>query len=452
MEQNIGLRDVLNLLFKHKYKIGAIFFLVAVPTYVISARMPAHYMSKAVIMVSFGREFVPIPEVGDMRLPAPSQEAIINTEVELLAGRDLADTVIKTIGPQNLYPDLAKRGSSGEASRVFAVQRFGKDLQVKSISRSNLIEAYYKHENPRLAADALTTLINSLQDRHLQVFSNVKSSFLEEQLKSYEKSLQDSQLSLARFRESHQLLSEDTQSGILLKQQSDLGNELISATSKLAELRSRLGFLKNRHDLFLAGSGEQRSQLNALRLKEKEATQKYHDRSQVLIGIREDIKLVTQQMKEQEENMRNAEYFRIEAEIGPLELRIANLKRQIGSVESQIQAFGKDTAELQKLKREVAANDVNYQIYLKKVEEARISENMDKRKMTNITVVQQPTVPVASDIEAGNKVFRAGLLAALVLSLGVAFLFEYVPQTFSTPESVRRRLKVPVLAALEHRV
>ena len=161
----------------------------------------------------------------------------------------------------------------------------------------------------------------------------------------------------------------------------------------------------------------------------------------MLIGIRDDINLVTRQLKEQEESMRNAEYLKIETEIGPLELRITGLKQQMKNVEGRILAFGRDSAEVQNLKREVAANETNYQIYLKKAEEARISEDMDKRKMTNITIVQKPTVPTLADEQTRNKVFRTGLLAALVFGLGIAFAFEYVPQTFSTPESVKRRLK-----------
>ena len=149
MDQNFTLRDVLNSLFKHKYKIVAVFFLVAAPTYVISSRMPLDYMAKAVIMVNFGREFVPIPEVGDMRLPAPSQDAIINTEIELISGRELTDKVINVVGAENLYPDLKRKNLSANSLRDIAGQTFGKNLLVRNISKSNLIEVAFKHEDPR---------------------------------------------------------------------------------------------------------------------------------------------------------------------------------------------------------------------------------------------------------------------------------------------------------------
>ena len=78
-------------------------------------------------------------------------------------------------------------------------------------------------------------------------------------------------------------------------------------------------------------------------------------------------------------------------------------------------------------------------------------ENMDERRMTNITIVQRPSVPTAPVVLNEQKILRGGFLAAIMLSLGVAFCFEFLPQTFPTPESVERKLRVPLLAALEHR-
>jgi uncharacterized protein involved in exopolysaccharide biosynthesis len=170
-----------------------------------------------------------------------------------------------------------------------------------------------------------------------------------------------------------------------------------------------------------------------------------------LVTVRDDIRLVEKQLKEQEENMRNTECFKVESETRPLQLKIDAERRQMQQVDSRTLTFGKNTVQLEDLKREVAANEVNYSTYLKKVEEARISENMDERRMTNITIVQRPSVPTAPVVLNEQKILRGGLLAAIMLSLGVGFCFEYLPQTFSTPESVERKLRIPLLAALEHR-
>jgi uncharacterized protein involved in exopolysaccharide biosynthesis len=170
-----------------------------------------------------------------------------------------------------------------------------------------------------------------------------------------------------------------------------------------------------------------------------------------LSALKDDIRLVEKQLKEQEDNMRNTECFKVESEIKPLRINIDDLKKQIQQVDSKTLTFGKNSVELQDLKREVAANEANYSIYLKKVEEARISENMDERRMTNITIVQRPAVPAVPDGQKRTKVLSVGLLMSLALGFGVAFIFESVSQTFLTPESVEKKLSVPLLATLEHR-
>jgi uncharacterized protein involved in exopolysaccharide biosynthesis len=450
VEQNFSIRDIINLLFKHKLKIVFVFLLAAAVSYGVSQTIPRRYVAKAVIMVNQGREFIPISEVGDTKLEGPSQETIIGAEMQLITGRELTGKVVDSIGPLNLYPLLLK-DRPGPALRDMALTEFGKDLQVQnSAARSNLIEIDLQNENAQIAAKALSALLEGLKDRHLEVFSKVRSGFLEEQLKAYEQKLQGSQRALARFRQEHQLANEE-QGSLLVNQRTDLDTAFTKDTGKLAELREQLAFVKTRPGIYFTASSELRSQLNQLRRKEQELSQKYNNEAQPLVVLRDDIGLVEKQLKEQEDYLRNVECFKIESEIRPLQLRIDGLKQQMDHIDRQTLTYGKDSVELQDLKREVASNEANYEIYLKKVEEARIQDNMDERRMTNIAVVQQPSVPALPDGRKRQKALNMGLLFSLALGLGVAFVFEYAPQTLSTPESVERKLNVPLLATLEHR-
>ncbi|MGD0485628.1 MAG: GumC family protein [Syntrophorhabdales bacterium] len=450
MEQSLGIKDILNLLFKHKRGIMAICCLAAAVSYGASKTIPKPYVAKAVIMVNPGRESIPISEIGDTRLPGPTPETIINTEMHLITGRELTRNVVNTIGVDNLYPRLAGRNLPASATQELAAIDLSKNLEVQKVAGSNLIEVNFRHENPQIAAKALSALLEGLKDRHVQVFSTANSGFLEEQLKSYQEKLQHSQRVLGRFRQDHQLASEE-QGDLLAGKRADLESTLTQETSRLAELEEKLAFLKSRPGVYFTAASELRNQLNLLRRKEQELTQKYKDESQPLSALKDDIRLVEKQLKEQEDNMRNTECFKVESEIKPLRINIDDLKKQIQQVDSKTLTFGKNSVELQDLKREVAANEANYSIYLKKVEEARISENMDERRMTNITIVQRPAVPAVPDGQKRTKVLSVGLLMSLALGFGVAFIFESVSQTFLTPESVEKKLSVPLLATLEHR-
>ena len=121
--------------------------------------------------------------------------------------------------------------------RDLAVTLFSKDLKVQNVAGSNLIEINFPHENAQVAAKTLAVLLDGLKDRHLQVFSNINSGFLEEQLKAYEQKLQSSQAALGRFRQEHQLANEE-QGGLLVDQRAKLDATLSEETSKLAELQA----------------------------------------------------------------------------------------------------------------------------------------------------------------------------------------------------------------------
>jgi uncharacterized protein involved in exopolysaccharide biosynthesis len=451
MGGNFGLRDALRIFFKHKYKMVVVFLLVAAGAYIMARQTPQFFKAKAVIMVNLGREFVPIPEVTDMRVPAPSHEAIMNTERELITGRELTSTVISTMGIENVYPESTKNKLTPEQRQEIAVQKFSKSIQAKRVGGSNMIEVYFQSDNPKFAADALRALIESLKDRHLQVFRNVNFPFLQEQLAFCAEKLQDAQNRLAGFKQANKMFSGDEHGNALVGQRIQLNTQLMQETSRLSELKQKLHFVKSRPAIFYTNTGELRTQLNILRRKEQDLAQKFRDESTVILAVRDDIRLVEQQLNDQEKHLRDAEYYKIEADIKAVEIRVASLTEQIRRLDGEIHGIGRSSVELQDLKRQVAENESNYRIYLKKVEEARISDNMDQKRMTNITIVQEPSVPSHPVGPNRQKTFNMGLLAALLFSVAIGVAFEYIPQVFQTPDAVVQRLKIPLLATIDHR-
>ena len=100
------------------------------------------------------------------------------------------------------------------------------------------------------------------------------------------------------------------------------------------------------------------------------------------------------------------------------------------------------------LKREADTNDKNYRTYVDKLEEARISDDMNRQKMANVSVIQPAAVP-AKPVKP-KKVLNIilGVILGACAGLGYAFFSEYTSQGFSTPEQVERRLGLPVLATV----
>jgi len=103
---------------------------------------------------------------------------------------------------------------------------------------------------------------------------------------------------------------------------------------------------------------------------------------------------------------------------------------------------------LKELDRQVKINEDNYQLYLKKMEEARISTAMDSQKIASISIVepaQAPLNPVKPNIVLN---IILSLLLGACASIGLAFALEYFNHTFNKPEDVEQHASMRVLAAI----
>ncbi len=80
-----------------------------------------------------------------------------------------------------------------------------------------------------------------------------------------------------------------------------------------------------------------------------------------------------------------------------------SLKRQIAQIDSNISFLENRSVPLQDLNRQVAQEEQNYQTYSKKLEESLISDDMDRRKMIAISVIEKAAAPMGPKEKATRK-------------------------------------------------
>jgi uncharacterized protein involved in exopolysaccharide biosynthesis len=134
-----------------------------------------------------------------------------------------------------------------------------------------------------------------------------------------------------------------------------------------------------------------------------------------------------------------------------LKLRQDDIGNSIAGIDNEIRQLESREREFQNLKREVVLNESNYQTYQKKLEEAKISDDMDKQKIANISVIQTASVPIQPVKPKKGYNVLLGIMLGALGALGVGFLSEYSSQGLSSPEKVKKRLDLPVLASLPHK-
>jgi len=136
-----------------------------------------------------------------------------------------------------------------------------------------------------------------------------------------------------------------------------------------------------------------------------------------------------------------------ENELAALEARAEVTRGSLKQLQEDAQRLSDSTIEQDNLIREEKSLEDNYQMYVKKREEARIAEALDHSKILNVSVAEAPTLPLLP-ARSPMLVMAIGIIVAIILSTSAVLFLEYMDDSFRTPAEVRRLLDVPVVVGL----
>jgi uncharacterized protein involved in exopolysaccharide biosynthesis len=105
--------------------------------------------------------------------------------------------------------------------------------------------------------------------------------------------------------------------------------------------------------------------------------------------------------------------------------------------------------EEQEIQRNLKAEEANYLLYQQKLQEARISDRLDKQGILNVSLVEAPSAPVLPSRPPWVYAALGALLACMLGGFAIVTA-EFTNNTFRTPDELQVYLQVPVLAAIPH--
>ncbi len=398
-----ALRDFWALLMRRWLVIAAVFLLTTATVVGASLMQAATWTAQTTIMVKQGREFFYRAEVGDATgRPLLSVAEMVNSQVEILASRDLAEQVVGEMGLERVYPDMIVEPGPGNppldpaALLPVAVSRFQESLTVMDVPESSIIRVSYENRSPQVAADALNLLVEKFKEKHVGVFGDPALGFLAKQREEYEKRLVNSEKGLDRFRQDNAVYELAEQRSMQLRRRMELETDLQNAGLRIAELEHQLSMVSGgsisagptepppaitedrasmvrrrgelasalqEADMQLAalrqqlivmrpgadapgytGTQQWRSideafvRLLDLQLREKEALRNYNDSSRMVSGIREEIAMVEAFLRDRGAYVRQVNEAAIREQLEMLVARRGAAIDQIEVVDAQIRA------------------------------------------------------------------------------------------------------------------
>ena len=472
-------RDIVTALFRQKVKILIIFIVavVAVGWWVYSKE--DLYESRATIVLKFGREHIFRPEVGDVdQIVQFNQNAAVESERKILKSRDLVRRVVKAIGVKNLYPKLMGKSDKVQDWQIEVATTIFVGSLDSSAEGPNVIEIKFLHQRPQVAAKALDALIEALQERHLQIFSDPKSGFLIQRLDDYHKDLKKIEHTLQAFKDKNNLSSPiEDQQRRLLDQRSHLdvnhksiNNQLQGLVGKISSIEAQMKTVPKEVPLSTTEGGgmlaKAKADLFGLQRQKQTLLSRYTETSGPVQNIQKEIELIEQFIQSQTSEERDKsvtsgknpvyqglEVARLQALSEMKTLKASNevIVEQIRDLDEKINRLDSLGEELIGLERKWGTAEENYKLYVKKVEEAKVSEEMDQLKMSNISVIQSPVMPTEPAGRSKNLQFFIGTMISLFFSLGLGFVFEYLQGGYTRPDQAAEDLGLPILSSFSYK-
>lgn len=509
-----SVRDVLHVIFRHKGLIAVFFILITAAVTVITYLLPVVYESDAQLLIRLGRENFPgDPSVpGAMVNVTQDRTSEVKSEVAILSSHYLAEKVVDAIGEGWILdrPDLRREKleiaeppapgalkvlyqqaeSMGKQAlitaklieplspREEAIRKVLKATKVIYEKQTNVVGVTYECRYAPLAKLVLGKLVQFYLERHVEVYTAQASpEFFQEQVTKLEDDLKKREQALETFRQQNDISDIQAQKENLLSQISQLAGELSDVTADVDGLQAMVNTLdevvknaEKTHELsrtsgmpnYLADKLKER--IADLRQRETEMSERYPDTHRPLIELREQIKLVEDALSKEPESRtevtmgldanREAWIHTLKSERAQLEAdraRQMKLTTEIEKHKETLALVANREPELLRLERarDIAENE--YKQYREHLQRAQINAAMDIEKVSNVSVVQPASEPLAPVRPKKLQNIGLGLLLGLFGGIFFAFAREYFDDTLNTTDAVEKRLGVPVLASVSEK-
>ena len=477
MDITLGRREVISILFKHSRLLTGLFVVVFAVFIGGSYTLTPRYKAEARILVQSGREFQVATEKGNnppSGVPTITKQEIINSEVEILSSRDLTESVIKAVGLERIYPKIAGDGDPASTRMNDAIKTFTRNFKVGAVTMSNIITLQYWHPDRNIAIEALQKLAHVYQQKHIEIFGNKRSGFLEQQTSDYEKQLEQVTQKITDLKNSQHLSDIVYEREELIQDRSDVEAKLRDLKAQSIEAHRTLDYyqqqLRSMPELVLTNQNSAdaietaKSRLLDLNTQLLQLKQRYANGNPDAVGPIEDLENQIAQIKafindpmvnQQKAFGRNLTYDdgrlklqNAEAAVPAVDQKIALQTAEDNKILMRLQALDDGEASLEVLNREQGTLRELVHDYRDRYEEARSTEDLDKQNVISVNVIHAPESDERPD-KPKHVLFAAVGFAAGLFSMGMAILYFLVyRESIITIESLERTLNLRVLGAV----
>jgi uncharacterized protein involved in exopolysaccharide biosynthesis len=473
-----SLRDLFAPLYQHRVAALIVFWVIFGGAAAGIAFMKPEYKSTMKVLVKRER----MDPVMSPSANASSQtgenvtEDELNSEVEILKSRDLLEQVAVASG---LVGAANADGAPAPHSRVElseAVSDLQSDLSIVPIRRTTLIEATYRSPDPVLAAGVLSNLAKLYVEKHLAVHRPTGAhEFFDAQTKTFSEELQQAESRLAEFGRTERVIAPAAERDSALQRLAEFESAAQQTQAAIAEADQRIATLdaqiattptRQTTQIQTSENGDLirglKARLLELDLQHTNLLQKFTAEYPPVQQLQAQIDQTRAALTDAQATPVSAETTdqnpthqwlrderaRVSIERNAQRARAQSLARTIADYRAKAQHFDDARARQDELVQSVKLAQEAHQLYQHKREEARISDALDRTRIANVSLAEEPTVPATPSNSGRGLLLALAAVTAFVASMLTALGLHRLNPYFRSPDEVQEFLGVPVLATL----
>jgi len=472
------IRDIFHVVFKRKRLIAIIFLAITLPGLIATLTKKASYVATAKVMISTQRDDPTVQPTDINRLETIQlNESLVNSEVHVIKSRDLLDNVVRSLAmagdATEVLPVLSKNAIPF-GQQVIAMST---NLLITPIKASNVIQIDYKASDPSYA----TRVVNRVVDEYLAYHAEVHGAkglprFYDEQQRLLETRLNKAEERLGAFALEQGVASPKDEILATVRAVGELSSALRELNTSVAGTEERVRAIREQ----IASQPEvvKRSQFLevnpvitqlstqlvdrevdrvALLRKYTEKDRHVRDNGDEIAELKAEIDaevherptIVSHQLYRmnplREERLRML--LDLESQLKEMRARQVMVEEDVSRSNRRLMTLQQKSIEYDRLEQEVKNSRDTYELYVKREQEARISQAMDEQKLVNVNVVQRPALPLPRS-DSQRVAVAVLLLSGLVLGLAAAYGREYMGRALRSEYDVGRHLGLPLLASI----
>jgi polysaccharide biosynthesis transport protein len=454
------IRKFLSLFFKHSRIFYIIFCgIVAAVVLVAITRTPL-YEANAKLIVEKKQDSQKALLLGINEWVSHEQYNWINSEVEVLKSYPVAIAVLEDVGREYF---LSKESDKpiDEQFKSAAFQ-FQSNLEIVNNKNSNIIDIIYHSPEPKLAQAIVESVIKNYSGyRSSMEKESEEFDFLQGQLEMVNTQINDLEKVQTQFKKQMGMLDPEVQRDILLTRIADYESQLTEVRSRKFSKEARIEIVqeqfennestnipqteasdspsREKHIAHLKGN------LLQLEIKHTQMLQKYNKDYVEVKNIVEQIAETRRQIKNEVEQIINAEMTAIKA----LNAEEKVIQDAIARTNNEVQDFSEKEFAYSKINRGIDDNKEIYSMLLKQREEARISLTQLNDGLQIKTV--SPAIVSSAPSKPNKKlIVIAGAMLGLILAFALTLVSIYFDDTLETQEEVQKFTGIPVLGTVRN--